>query len=239
MRNFETLAAMARCALRYAAAVSISALVIGMAPNSFAGVEAEGSSASIASLDKILNDTQAHYRETRSFTADFVEKIESPGGAEQNRSGKVYYRKPGQMRWEFAAPDSEIIISDGKTVYSYEPDLNQVIETPVAGMVKSPSAAAFLLGIGDLRRDFKTSLVDQPPKDGLTYLVLTPKGGGGRMVAGLDPKMWNLSRLLLTDAAGDLTSLEFSNFQTNMALADSLFKFEVPAGTDIVKAPGT
>jgi len=222
-------------------AILMSAIVIGGWPaaRSFAGVDVESTPATNAKLDDILNETQAHYSATRSFSADFVEKIASPGGADRTRSGKVYYRKPGRMRWDFAAPEQETIVSDGTTVFSYDPDLNQVIETPVAGLVKSPSATAFLLGIGDLRADFNVSIPGQAPNDGLVYLLLAPKGGGSNAIVGLDPKTWNLSRLILTDAAGDLTSLTFSNFDTNPTLADSLFKFAIPAGSDIVKSPGS
>jgi outer membrane lipoprotein carrier protein len=223
-----------------ACAIVIAIVIGGRYPAlSFAGTDVAGAPVSSANLDDILNQTQAHYRATQSFSADFVEKIASPGGANRTRTGKVYYRKPGRMRWDFAAPEQETIVSDGTTVYSYDPDLNQVIETPVAGLVKSPSATAFLLGIGDLRADFDVSIPSRAPNDGLVYLLLAPKGGGSNAIVGLDPKTWNLSRLLLTDAAGDLTSLTFSNFDTNPTLADSLFKFAIPAGSDIVKAPGS
>jgi outer membrane lipoprotein carrier protein len=214
-----------------------AALIIAGPRAGYAAQAIIRSPADAATLDKTLDQISAHYRETHSFTADFTEKITSPGAADRTRSGKVYYRKPGRMRWEFAAPEQETIVADGKAVYSYEPDLNQVIETPVAGLIKSPSATAFLLGFGDLRADFDVSALSHPPADGLIYLVLKPKGGGNPAIAGIDPTNWNLSKLVFQDVAGDSTSLAFSNFKINQELPDSLFQFSVPNGADVVSTP--
>ena len=81
------------------------------------------------------------------------------------------------MRWEFAGPKAETIVSDGNIVYSYEPDLNQVIETPVKQILKSPSATAFLLGFGDLRDDFGASFTSSAPDDGLIHLTTGAQRG--------------------------------------------------------------
>ena len=61
------------------------------------------------------------------------------------------------MRWEFSGEDQELIVSDGKQLYNYQPDLNQVIETPLAQAFRSSSFAAFMLGIGNVQRDFNAS----------------------------------------------------------------------------------
>ncbi len=214
------------------AAAALTAAIAGPGP-SLAGLDT-GS----ARLDRILTRVQNHYRETNSFHAKFTEQVASPGGMKKNRTGSVYYLKPGRMRWEFAAPDTETIVSDGTIVYSYEPDLNQVIETPVKQILKSPSATTFLLGFGDLRRDFKASFTSPVPADGLIHLTLVPKDGGNQAEVALDQRTLNLAALQLTDAVGDKTVFRFTDWTNNPALADSLFEFEVPQGADIVRTPG-
>ncbi len=189
-------------------------------------------------LDRTLTKIQNHYRATGSFHAKFTEQVTSPGGMKKIRTGSVYYLKPGRMRWEFAGPEAETIVSDGNIVYSYEPDLNQVIETPVKQILKSPSATAFLLGFGDLRDDFGASFTSSAPDDGLIHLTLVPKEGGNPATVALDQSSLDLRALELTDAVGDKTSFQFTDWSDNPTLADSLFKFEVPAGADIVRTPG-
>jgi outer membrane lipoprotein carrier protein len=138
------------------------------------------------------------------------------------------------MRWEFAAPSEGTVVSDGKTVYDYEKDLNQVVELPVNQALKS-SATAFLLGLGNIRRDFKVTLPPASSSDGLTHVILTPKGGGDTMELGLDPKSYEIVNFKLTNQVGSVTELKFSDIRTNVALDDTLFTFTVPEGADIVR----
>ena len=190
-------------------------------------------------LKTLLDHLQKHYQQTNSFSAKFKEVISPAGGANREREGTVYYRKPGLMRWEFSGEDQELIVSDGKQLYSFQPDLNQVIETPLAQAFRSSSFAAFMLGIGNVQRDFNASTPATSPSDGLTHVALKPKNGGDLVEMGLDPSTLNLRTLRLTDALGDVTHLTFSDFKTDTTLDDKLFAFIPPAGADIVKAPQT
>lgn len=186
------------------------------------------------SLDTILTRLQHRYDCSRSFHANFTETLSSPGAMARTRKGTVYFMKVGRMRWEFAPPSEGTVVSDGKTVYDYEQDLNQVVELPVSKALKS-NATAFLLGLGNIRRDFKPSLPPVSPNDGLIHVILTPKGGGDTMELGLDPKNYEIVNFKLVNQVGGVTELKFSDIQTNVALKDSLFRFEIPDGADIVR----
>jgi len=190
-----------------------------------------------AQLSTLLNRLQKHYQQTNSFSAKFKEVITPAGGTKRERTGTVYYRKPGRMRWEFDGQDQEIIVSDGKQLYSYQPDLNQVIETPLEQAFRSSSVAAFLLGIGNVQRDFDASIPAKASADGLKHVALKPKNGSDNVEMGLDPSTLDLRTLRLTDALGDVTELSFSNIKNGASLDDKLFAFIPPAGADIVKAP--
>jgi outer membrane lipoprotein carrier protein len=139
------------------------------------------------------------------------------------------------MRWDFAAPSEGTVVSDGATIYDYEKDLNQVVELPVNKALKS-SATAFLLGLGNIRRDFKVSMPPASSSDGLVHLILVPKSGGDRMELGLDPNSYDIVKFRLTNQVGGVTELKFSDIRTNLALDDSLFVFTAPQGADIVRS---
>lgn len=208
-------------------------LTLGMTP---AGAASSGESIP-PKLKSLLDRLQRHYRDTASFSASFKQEITPTGGMKREREGIVYYRKPGRMRWEFGGADQETIVSDGKDLYTYHPDLNQVIETPIEQAFRSSSAASFLLGVGNVERDFKASVPSGAPADGLTHVMLEPKAGGDTIEMGLDPKTLDIRTLRLTDQLGDVTLLAFSDIKTGIALDDKLFLFTPPAGADIVKAP--
>lgn len=186
-----------------------------------------------------MSQLQRHYQATDSFKANFKETITRAGAPPRDRSGVIYYCKPGRMRWEFAEPQPETIVSDGSLIYDYDPGLNQVVETPLKSAFKSHGAAAFLLGVGDLDRDFDAVTVASPAGDSLGHVALTPKGGGDRIELGIDSHTFNIVTLMLVDALGNRTALEFSAIERNLPLASALFTFTVPPGADIVSSQGS
>lgn len=186
----------------------------------------------------VVDRIQDHYQRTESFSASFTEELTGVGRPKRTRSGKVFYQRPGKMRWEFAEPQEETVVSDGHKLYDFQPDLNQVVELPLERAFKSAAPLAFLLGIGNMRRDFTASLPLSTPTDGLVHVTLVPKGGGDRIEMGLEPSTYNLITVKVTDALGNTTAIRFSAVRTNVQLADTLFKFEVPPGADVVQAPG-
>ena len=190
-------------------------------------------------LKQVLSRLQRHYRDTNSFSAKFNEEITTVGAPKRERSGVVSFRKPGRMRWEFAAPEVQTIVSDGEMLYSYDPELNQVVQTPLKQAIKSSSATSFLLGMGNINRDFKATFANSVASDGLVHLLLDSKAGGYKIEIGLDPKTYNLMTLTLTDQLGDVTKIDFSDIHNNVELPDSTFAFKTPAGADIVNAPAT
>jgi outer membrane lipoprotein carrier protein len=190
-------------------------------------------------LKRVLDRLQKHYHETKSFTAKFNEELATVGAPKRQRQGTVSFRKPGRMRWEFETPEKQTIVSDGETLYSYDPDLNQVVETPLNQALKSSSATSFLLGIGNINRDFKAAFASPPTPTGLIDLILDAKTGGYKIEVGLDPKTYDLIKLTLTDQLGDVTRIDFSDIRDNLELPDSIFAFKTPPGADIVTAPAS
>jgi outer membrane lipoprotein carrier protein len=192
----------------------------------------------VENLDMLLDRVQQHYQSTKSFSAKFDETITRAGAPPIQRSGLIYYQKPGKLRWEFEGPQSETIVSDGTTIYDYDPALNQVVETPLTEASRSDAAAAFLLGAGNVKRDFKAEAIKAPNSGGLVQVVLTPKQGGQRFEAGIEQNTYNIATLSISDAMGNRTNLSFSNITLNPPLHASQFKFTPPDGADIVSSGG-
>jgi outer membrane lipoprotein carrier protein len=220
--------------------VVFPAILIGLAASATVRPETTVSSSAPASeeLKQVLDHLQRHYRATRSFSAKFNEEIAAVGAPKRNRSGTVSFLKPGRMRWDFDQPEKQIIVSDSETVYSYDPDLNQVVETPLKQAIKSSSATSFLLGMGNINRDFKAEFADTKTA-GMIDLKLDAKAGGYKIEIGLDPKTYDLITLTLTDQLGDVTKIGFSDIHNNVDLPGSTFAFKTPPGADVVTAPAS
>lgn len=191
-------------------------------------------------LPRLIGEIQRHYQVTDSFRASFAEQIVPLSGEPKMRHGKIYLQKPGKMRWDFAAPDNETIVCDGTTLYSYQPDLNQVVEVPISRAFSSSAATAFLLGVGRLEQDFQPAWPASQPADGSVGVVLRPKPGQGTgqtVDLEVDPHTCSIKAVRIEDQIGNVTRLEFLNPQTNVGLDASMFHFNVPAGADVVQAP--
>jgi outer membrane lipoprotein carrier protein len=189
-------------------------------------------------LDMLLDRLQQHYLATESFSARFDEVITRAGALPLRRSGVIYYQKPGKLRWEFEGSQPETIVSDGKTIYDYDPALNQVVETPLADAVRGEAAAAFLVGAGNVKRDFNAQPTTAPDSGAIAHLALTPKKGGERIEVGIERETYNIVTLSLGDAMGNRTNLSFSDIELNQPLHASQFKFTPPDGADIVNSGG-
>src|SRR3954466_6343317 len=118
---------------------------------------------------------QKKYDSGRDFTADFVH--ESEGGLlrkKQIERGVVQVKKPGKMRWDYKSPEQKLFLSDGRRIYLHVPADNQVIISPVPEQDQATTAVLFLVGKGNLTRDFTVSYADGGGPD--TYsLRLQPK----------------------------------------------------------------
>jgi outer membrane lipoprotein carrier protein len=189
-------------------------------------------------LKTLLAHLQRHYQETHSFTGKFTEAITRAGMPARIRAGTIAYSRPGRIRLEFGPPQPETIVSDGAVFHDYDPGLNQVMETPVRNAIKTQGAAAFLLGVGNVERDFTASIPPNAVSDGLSHVVLTPKEGGDKIEIGIDPATLNIEKLKIADALGNTTVFAFTGLSLNEMIAPEQFVFMTPAGADIVRSGG-
>ncbi|MHB8383766.1 MAG: LolA family protein [Candidatus Binataceae bacterium] len=217
-------------------ALAAALMMLALAPRALAATSVFAGEAKQngASLDAKLDALQHHYESTRSFTAKFTEQIAAVGAPVRTRAGTVAFSKPGRMRWDFDSPNKELLVSNGTMVFSYDPGLNQVVETPLKDALKAPGATEFLLGAGNIRKDFVASMPPFSPADGLTHISLTPRQGGNTIELGIEPKSGDVRRIEITDQLGNKTTLEFSDLRDNVEITDSAFNFTPPAGADIV-----
>jgi outer membrane lipoprotein carrier protein len=196
--------------------------------------------AQTASVQTVVKKLQARYDSTTGFRADFTQEVESATlGQKVEASGKVFFKKPGRMRWEFVDPE-QLLVSDGKFFWLYQPKEKQVIKTPFAQAFSSSSPASFLLGVGRITQDFTPTLQAQDAK---TYtLRLTPKKDPeaiGLLDLEVDAKTFDILQATIIDPLGNTTRVRFSNIDRRSPFDESLFRFTVPDGVDIVDTPSS
>ncbi len=177
-----------------------------------------------------LNDLKAEFNQT-AFNKSLNQSIPA--------QGTVYLKKGGKLRWEYADPTPQQIVSDGKTVWIYTPALSQVNVGPAPEALAGP-AGSFLAGLGRLREHFAVRFLNpmEPrDRDGNVVLDLTPKQPlptMNRLILSFDPRSWEVRRAVVYDQFENTVTMQFRKVTVNAGLADSLFTFVAPKGVATV-----
>ena len=212
-------------------AVGVAALLL--APGIFGASAAEK-----PDVADVVQKLQKRYDSTADFTADFRQAVEVKTlGKTLETHGKVFFKRPGRMRWDFLEPERQTIVADGSTLWVHQPEHAQVLKTPFRLAFQSAMPVSFLFGVGKLAQDFDAEIASADAKRLQVRLVPKQEPEIGVLILTVDPSTYDILGAEVTDPLGNVTRLEFQNFRRDVGVADSQFVFEVPPGTDVVEAP--
>ena len=129
----------------------------------------------------VVARVQKYYDATKDLRAKFEQQLDSASRAPSKASGEVLLKKPGKMRWDYAKPDKKLMVSDGATLWVYEPEDEQAYKQDLKGSAL-PAQVSFLLGEGKLDKEFDASItkVDGIGADELA-LKMVPEGRHHRL----------------------------------------------------------
>lgn len=197
--------------------------------------------AAAASAQDVVHSVQERYDATQNFAADFTQEMRiEAGGQVLKSSGQVWFQRPGRMRWAYLAPEPQTIIADGDNLWIVQPADNQVLKAPLANAFESRTPVSFLLGVARLEQDFRATLLP-PAADGRLRLQLDPQkaedGSLGALVLEVEPKTYDVAAATIRDPLGNETRVDLKGMRRNEELDQTLFRFERPAGMDVIEAP--
>lgn len=185
----------------------------------------------------VLAEIQTRYENTNDLEANFLQEYIGKVMRQSNRGeGIVYFKKKGMMRWDYRIPNQKLI-SDGRTLWYYQPEEKQVVISDVSKALKE---FGFLAGEGDLRRDFELLNMSESisPKEGSFVLELIPKephAALSKLTLTVDKKTYYVIQTDVFDELGNVTRTRFTDIQTNKELPNSLFHFTIPPGVEVLK----
>ena len=179
--------------------------------------------------------------ELKSFTTglkgldgQFNQQVyDAKGKLKETSSGRVALSAPRLFRWEYAKPYPQLIVADGKKVWVYDPDLQQVTVRE-QGSEEQNSPLSALIDPAKLDQQFNVK--ESGTADGLQWLTLTPKSEGEASFqsARLGFGKGGLTRMEVLDAVGQNTKISFSGWKRNPAFAGTTFKYTPGKGVDVV-----
>jgi outer membrane lipoprotein carrier protein len=158
--------------------------------------------------------------------------INSDGVTQDSSSGEVWLSQPRLFRWEYGGDFPEIVVADGKNIWIYDEELEQVtVKDQTQAAVDSP--LTLLTDPGRLDEQFEVREVGETEEWQL--LELRAKNTGAdfeRILLGLRDD--SLQLMVMEDTFGLRTEVTFKMIQRNPELDSGLFTFEPPESADVI-----
>ncbi len=183
----------------------------------------------------LVDRMQAFYEKTRDFTAGFRQDyFYKTFKRTQTSTGKVVYKKPGLMRWDYETPAPKSFVLAGDRVIAHDPAA--MLMTIAAINTNTLSASVtFLFGQGKLADEFAITRLACEKCTG-TLLLLTPLVPDARfrqVRLEVDPQTAQVLKSTVVDPDGSENAITFLALTTNVGVEEKAFKLARPPGTQV------
>ncbi len=208
--------------------------------------------ASALDAKEIVSSFRKKYENMKNFNADF-EQTTIVAGEKRVSRGKLNFQKPNLLKQEYFDPSNpenmtQLIVSNGKTLWSYTPVISQVTKQT---LVQDEDRMELLPGFGksleNVEKNYFLSLVEDElaEKSGIHVVELVSKSQSANPNAMFDVlRVWirdedsALVQFMYKDKKNEMTFvLSFKNVKSNEDLDESMFEFKVPRGVQIITVP--
>ncbi|MFC6631691.1 outer membrane lipoprotein chaperone LolA [Microbulbifer taiwanensis] len=156
--------------------------------------------------------------------------LDERGEVLQKSSGNFSVQRPGKLRWQTGEPFPQLLVTNNKKLWLYDPDLEQVTVRPVDKRMKE--TPALLLGgkVEEIRGSFNVSSKKggyhlTPKNASAPFKTMEIRFSGNGLPSGMTVR----------DGMGQTTKIKFSGMQANPKLSNSIFNFKPPKGTDVIR----
>ena len=215
-----------------AAALAAAALSLMPAP------AAPAAQAAPTQLDRFL-------QRLKTLQVSFRQTLVDAHGSQISRSsGTLIVRRPGRFRWDIrplgtdgkADGQGQLMVGDGRNVWFYDRDLQQVTVRPVSAAL-SATPAMLLSGTVDVHEHFKERPAGR--RDGLDWVFVEPRepSGADFRSALFGFQHGTLERMILEDTLGQVATVIFQHVAVNTPVPSKELTFSPPPGVDVIGTP--
>ncbi len=193
------------------------------------------------SAEEVARRIQKFYKETEDFQASFKQTYtDKAAGETKVEYGKVYFKKPGKMRWDYHETDdrekrTKTLVSDGDIFWVYELEFQQAFKRCLAES-KLPTSLKFLMGQGNLLEDFEVEFTEKSSAEAVE-MKLVPKESTPKykkLHFAIDPDAYQVETTTVFGPYGNTNEIEFGEAKLNSNLPDSGFEFEPPESARVM-----
>lgn len=169
----------------------------------------------------------------RTMSASFNQVVKAKHREVSRSSGTMALARPGRFRWQTIKPMEQLVVADGKRLWIYDVELEQVSVKKQEGSVGG-TAALFLSGYDDtVARDFEVKQMENGSSVTFDLNAKSHKANFQRVQLVFEGAA--LRGIVLYDQLGQQTNVALNRPLVNPKLPASLFQFKPPKGVDVVE----
>ncbi|KXO14190.1 Outer membrane lipoprotein carrier protein LolA [Moritella sp. JT01] len=175
----------------------------------------------------VKEELQGQLAQLKPFSADFTQTVTSAEGDNLSTAqGSMQLQRPNQFRWETVSPDEQLIVSNGESLWFYNPFVEQV---SIYSLKDAIANTPFMLIAGSEQAAWENYRVTK--KAGM-YTVITPNDPAAAVFT-LQFKQGEMSQFSVQEQQGQHSQFVLTNHKTMNKMDPALFNFIIPEDTDI------
>lgn len=170
----------------------------------------------------------------QQYQADFTQQTtDADGKVLQELQGRIVLEKPDHFYWQSGEPFLQQIISDGKTIWHYDEDLEQVVIQRYSEQLEGTPLLLILNNSDHVKHSFIIESYRKKRKIEQFSLRLKEANNSIQTLQ-LEFAKEQLTGLQFKDNLQQVTAIQFENMTLNQPADASLFLFKVPEGADVL-----
>jgi outer membrane lipoprotein carrier protein len=171
----------------------------------------------------------------KSFSTNFIQISRLAAlDITEKASGKAFFSHPGKMKWQYLKPQHHEIITNGKSLWIYRPDENQVMQGDASQFFQSGAGGAFLSDISLIREDFIINVKEVTANYVELDLDAKKKTKDiSTIVIRISQKTSVIESVVTYNSYGDTTMFKFINIHFKK-IDPEVFEFKIPDKIDVI-----
>lgn len=172
--------------------------------------------------------------QTSSIQADVEQLILSQDGRQiQSLQAELLMEKPDHLNWHVTAPYEELMISDGESLWYYEPDLEQVSIQDFPDDVENNPILLLNNDLQAIANAYEVSMGYQD-EEVKQYVLLPLTASSSYERFSMTFSGADLLQMQFESSVGQLTSFSFTNINNNTLIDPREFSFTIPADIEVI-----
>ena len=162
------------------------------------------------------------------FSAQFSQTVtDSDNNLLHQASGKLVFKQPGKFRWQVTAPEEELLLSNGKSLWWYNPFLEQV---SIFDSAEAVATTPFALLVSNRDETWNRFIIEKVESG----FVISPKDTDSSQVIKLAVHFdkYLLTQIVITDRTQQVSAYQLAKHKFDKELKHD-FDFVIPSDIDI------